>query len=72
MQGYAAASDPEVRAAIRRGFGRLVETAEQLSGRPPEEISKFFAAGMLLNVLAMMGELTDPDPWAQHLVEGCA
>jgi AcrR family transcriptional regulator len=71
MQGYAAASDPEVREVIRAGFGRLVETAEQLSGEPPEVVSQFFATGMLLNVLAMMGVLTDPEPWAERLVAGC-
>jgi AcrR family transcriptional regulator len=71
MQGYAAAGDPEVREVIRAGFGRLVETAEQLSGEPPEVVSRFFANGMLLNVLAMMGVLTDPAPWSERLVAGC-
>ena len=71
MQGYAAASDPEVREVIRAGFGRLVETAEQLSGEPPEVVSQFFATGMLLNVLAMMGVLTEPTPWSERLVAGC-
>jgi AcrR family transcriptional regulator len=71
MQGYAAAADPEVRAVIRAGFGRLVETAEHLSGEPPEVIAQFFASGMLLNVLAMMGALTDPEPWSERLVAGC-
>jgi AcrR family transcriptional regulator len=71
MQGYAAAGDPEVGALIRRGFGRLVETAEQLSGAPAETIAGFFATGMLLNVLAMMDALTDGPEWAQRLVAGC-
>jgi AcrR family transcriptional regulator len=71
MQGYAAAGDPEVRAVIRAGFGRLVETAERISGQSPRTIAEFFATGMLLNVLAMMGELTDPDAWAERLVYAC-
>lgn len=71
MQGYAAAADPEVREVIRQGFGRLVEFAEQVSGQPPEVVSHFFATGMLLNVLAMMGVLTDPEPWTERLVAGC-
>ena len=71
MQGYAAAGDPDVQAVIRRGFGRLVETAERVSGEPPEVVSHFFATGMLLNVVAMMGLLTDSEPWADRLVAGC-
>jgi AcrR family transcriptional regulator len=71
MQGYAAASDPEVGAVIRRGFGRLVETAEQLSGEPAETVAQFFATGMLLNVLGMMGALSEPTAWSERLVAGC-
>jgi AcrR family transcriptional regulator len=71
MQGYAAASDPEVREVIRAGFGRLVTTAEQLSGAPKEVVSQFFATGMLLNVLAMMGVLSEPTAWSERLVAGC-
>ena len=71
MQGYAAASDPEVREVIRAGFGRLVATAEQLSGASKEVVAQFFATGMLLNVLAMMGVLAEPTPWSERLVEGC-
>jgi AcrR family transcriptional regulator len=72
MQGYAAGGDPDVGAVIRRGFGRLVETAEQLSGQPAEVVAQFFATGMLLNVLAMMGALEPEQPaWAERLVAGC-
>jgi AcrR family transcriptional regulator len=71
MQGYAAAGDPDVRAVIRAGFGRLVETAERISGESPQTVAQFFAKGMLLNVLAMMGELADPDAWAERLVYAC-
>ena len=42
-----------------------------VDGAPVETISQFFATGMLLNVLAMMGELTEPDAWAERLVDGC-
>ena len=38
----------------------------------PEEITRFFATGMLLNVFASMNQFGEnADPWAQRLLEGC-
>ena len=71
MQAYAACDDPEIQAVVRNGFGDLVAYAQRVSGLPAEEISRFFATGMLLNVLASMQVMTDPEPWAQQLLEGC-
>ena len=71
MQAYVASDDPEVRAAVRAGYGRLVEFAEQASGAPKEQITNFFGMGMLMNVIASMGLLEDPEPWAARLLEGC-
>jgi AcrR family transcriptional regulator len=70
MQAYVACDDPEIRDAVRLGYGRLVEFAEQASGAPPETISGFFGAGMLLNVIAAMGQLEETEPWAERLFEG--
>src|SRR5438067_3265428 len=52
MQAYAACEDPEICTVVRNGFGDLVSYVERVSGVPPAELSKFFAGGMLLNVLA--------------------
>jgi AcrR family transcriptional regulator len=71
MQAYAASDDPDVRAAVRRGYGRLVEFAEQASGAPKERITVFFGFGMLMNVIASLGLLDEPEPWAIRLLEGC-
>jgi AcrR family transcriptional regulator len=71
MQAYAACDDPEVCSAVRRGYGRLVELVERVSGASPEVVSAFFAKGMLLNVIAAMSLLDADEPWAQRLVEGC-
>jgi AcrR family transcriptional regulator len=64
LQGYAAASDPEIREAMRRGFTGLVGTAAELSGTPEREMWPFFADGMVLNVVAALG-LMDA-PWVQE------
>lgn len=72
MQAYAACDDPELREAVRRGYGDLVAYAERVSGLPAEEITKFFAMGMFLNVFASMGQIgEDADPWALRLLEAC-
>jgi AcrR family transcriptional regulator len=69
MQAYAACEDPEICAAVRGGFGDLVTYVERVSGASSEEISAFFAHGMLLNVLASME--APAEAWGARLVEGC-
>src|SRR3954467_15050322 len=54
MQAYVACDDPDICQVVRDGYGDLVAYAERVSGLPPQEISRFFATGMLLNVLASM------------------
>jgi AcrR family transcriptional regulator len=54
LQGQAAASEPTVRDALRRGFAMLVEMAERESGASALELQQFFARGMLCNVIAAM------------------
>src|SRR4051794_33471821 len=69
MQAYAACEDPQICAAVRGGFGDLVTYVERVSGASSEEISSFFAGGMLLNVLASME--APAEDWGARLVEGC-
>jgi len=72
LQAYAACDDSDIQAVVRNGYGDLVAYAQRVSGLPAEHISRFFANGMLLNVLASMQVMNDPEPWAQQLLEGCA
>jgi AcrR family transcriptional regulator len=69
MQAHAAAGDPEIGAAVRGGFGDLVNYVERVSGAPLEDVAAFFAGGMLLNVLASMDAIAEP--WGARLVEAC-
>jgi hypothetical protein len=71
MQSYVACDDDDVRELVRNGFGDLVAYAERVSGLPAEEISRFFATGMLLNVISSMGVSEGEEPWARFLLEGC-
>ena len=43
---------------------------QRVTGLPTEAIGRFFATGMLLNVIASMGLETLEEPWAARLVEG--
>lgn len=75
LQSYAASvEDADVRDATARGFGRLVDYVETVSGADRVTVAQFFAKGMLMNVLAAMeySLATEPkDSWAARLAEGC-
>ena len=52
LQSYAASvEDEDVRESTARGYGRLVDYAETVSGADRQTIARFFATGMLMNVL---------------------
>ena len=70
MQAYAACEDDEIRTVVRDGYGDLVAYAERVSGLSPEAIGRFFATGMLLNVIASMGLQNLEESWAARLVGG--
>jgi AcrR family transcriptional regulator len=75
LQTYAAAVDDEdVRRAAREGYGDLYSYAERVSGASEARIARFFATGMLLNVIAALGlhEEEAAEPWALRLLSGCS
>ena len=74
LQTYAAALDDEdVRRVVREGYGDLYAYVERVSGASEGRLARFFANGMLLNVIAAMGfhEDAEPEPWAYRLLTGC-
>jgi AcrR family transcriptional regulator len=75
LQAYAASvEDDDIRESAARGYGRLVDFVETVSGADRGTISRFFATGMLFNVLAAMEySLADAprDSWAARLADGC-
>ena len=55
MQGYAAAgADAGIREHVRLGYEEIVSEVAELSGAEPEAVWRFFATGMLLNVVAAL------------------
>jgi AcrR family transcriptional regulator len=74
LQAYSAAvMDEDVRESAARGYGRLVDYVETVSGADRQTVARFFAKGMLMNVLAAMQySITDEQQgWAARLAEGC-
>lgn len=70
MQSYVACDDPDVRDVVRAGYERLVVHAETL-GLSQEEVTAFFARGMLINVMASMGLPDKGTAWADRLLAPC-
>jgi len=71
LHAYAACEDEEVRAAVRRGFGDLYRFIASVSGAEAEEIRRFVASGMLLNVVVAMDLPAFDERWARDLVAAC-
>jgi AcrR family transcriptional regulator len=71
MHMYAATDEPEVRRVAREGYGELVRFVEQASGESQARVTRFFARGMLINVIAAMGVRDAGIDWADRLIKGC-
>lgn len=71
LQCFASCEDDDVRATVRKIWRDLVELAEQRSGASAEEVSAFFASGMLLTISMAMKLFDDRTPWGDRLIAGC-
>jgi AcrR family transcriptional regulator len=65
LQGFAACGDPEVRDAVRDGFGRMWQMVAETTGLDPVTIKAFLSFGMLLNNGAALQVAEMDEPWAQ-------
>jgi AcrR family transcriptional regulator len=71
LHAFAAASgdNEEIRAAVRKGYGDLVELIRRLGGVDGEELRAFVGKGMLMTVLASMDAPAIDAPWARELCQ---
>ena len=69
MHCYSACDDPEIAEVVRREFGRLWREVRRLSGAEDEELRKFFAMGMLMNVMASMDATSHQSEWVKACIE---
>ncbi len=71
LQAYAAAgSDPEIRSAVRRNYHELWTSVAEVSGASREEVTNWFAMGMLINVVASIGEGMTWEDYMSSLLGG--
>ena len=57
--------------AMGIAYGELYRFVETVADLPTEAVARWFAAGMLWNVVAAMDLPSNPEPWAVRLMEGC-
>ncbi len=72
LHAHAACDDHDIREEVRRGFERLVALVERETGADAQEVRRFFAQGMLLNVLAAMQAQDVDAHWANVLLTPAA
>jgi AcrR family transcriptional regulator len=69
LKSWATGDDPDIRRLNRSAWRNIVDLVEQTSRGSSEEVSRFFASGMLITILAALGLHEDPEPWSKRLVE---
>jgi AcrR family transcriptional regulator len=67
----AAAEDEAVREVARNGFKNLVAFVEHETGADPVTIGRFFASGMLMNVMAALDAGSVDEHWSDVLATYC-
>ncbi len=68
LHAHAAAPDDEaVREAMRDSFRRLYALVAPFADGDAERIQKFFATGMLMNVMAALNAFELDEPWAAEI-----
>ena len=72
LNSYAACGDPDVRAVVRDEFLALWRTIGRISGADPAELHEWFAEGMLINVIASIGDARTLEEFDATLLGGVA
>jgi AcrR family transcriptional regulator len=67
----AAAEDEAIRETARKGFERLVALVERESGVDAQVVGRFFATGMLMNVMAALDAAGASSHWSEVLTNYC-
>jgi AcrR family transcriptional regulator len=69
LQTYAACADEVIRAEVRAGYVDLVDEVRELTGSEDPELWRFFASGMMLNVISTLDLGAADAAWAGAWVD---
>jgi AcrR family transcriptional regulator len=72
LHAYAACSDPEIQSAVRAQYLELWHTVARVSGADSDALFPWFASGMLINVIAGIGDAKTLEEFAAHVHGGSA
>jgi AcrR family transcriptional regulator len=72
LHAYAACSDPEIQSAVRAQYLELWHTVARVSGADPDSLYPWFASGMLINVIASIGDAKTLEGFKAHVHGGSA
>lgn len=70
LQAYASGSDGEIWTAVRNNYKQLWHTVATISGADRSELIEWFAMGMLINVVASIGDGATFEDYMNSLLGG--
>jgi AcrR family transcriptional regulator len=72
LHAYAACSDPEIQGEVRAQYLELWHTVARVSGADSDALYPWFASGMLINVIASIGDEETLEGFKLHVHGGSA
>ena len=70
LQAYAACGDPEIQTVVSHNYGVLWQTVAEISGADAEATRRWFADGMLINVIASLSDTSSMEEFFHSLMGG--
>ena len=70
LQAYAACGDPDIQTFVRDNYGVLWQTVASISGADQEAVRRWFADGMLINVIASISNASTMQDFFHALMGG--
>ena len=68
LQAYAACGDPDIQTFVRDNYGVLWQTVATISGADTEAVRRWFADGMLINVIASISNASTMEDFFASLM----